>query len=316
MPMAPSPYWGDEVDLGQPDQRPQPDVRREGPGLVHLARPSAGQSGLLQEGSDHPSAKLFPLEQSGRQLAMYDPKTGKLTHISTCFGTHHLMFAEDANNTLWTSAAARSGVVGWLNTQDVRRDRRRGEVAGLDGAHPRHQRQRQARRLRRAEPAGRSHQGQADRGAPSTASRRTGRRLDLGHRCSASPAPVVRLEPGANPPETALAEIYEPPFPGLLAARHGHRSQRRRLGGAGERPPGQLRPPQVQGAAERPDGDGPALPRGLDALPVPCPQFEGRDRLGQRRGELLHLGRSVRHVRPGQRTCRSTPATPTRRCWR
>jgi hypothetical protein len=44
---------------------------------------------------------------------MYDPKTKQLTHISTCFSTHHLMFAEDANNTLWTSGGG--PVVGWLN---------------------------------------------------------------------------------------------------------------------------------------------------------------------------------------------------------
>ena len=44
---------------------------------------------------------------------MYDPTTKKLTHIATCFGTHHLMFAEDANNTLWTSGGGQ--VVGWLN---------------------------------------------------------------------------------------------------------------------------------------------------------------------------------------------------------
>ena len=46
---------------------------------------------------------------------MYDPQTKKLTHISTCFGTHHLMFAEDANRTLWTSGGG--PVVGWLNTK-------------------------------------------------------------------------------------------------------------------------------------------------------------------------------------------------------
>ena len=41
---------GRRGDLGQPDQHAQPDVRREGPGLVHLARRAAAQSGLLQEG--------------------------------------------------------------------------------------------------------------------------------------------------------------------------------------------------------------------------------------------------------------------------
>ncbi len=37
--------------------------------------------------------------------------------IDTCFGTHHLLFAEDANNTLWTSSGGGGGVVGWLNTK-------------------------------------------------------------------------------------------------------------------------------------------------------------------------------------------------------
>ena len=51
---------------------------------------------------------------------------------------------------------------------------------------------------------------------------------------------AVRFVPGANPPETALAEVYEPPFndpdqPRLLAARYGHRPRRRRLGRARER---------------------------------------------------------------------------------
>src|SRR5688572_3951980 len=53
--------------------------------------------------------------RAGRHLAVYDPKTRELKHISTCFSTHHLMFAEDANNTLWTSGGG--PVVGWLNTK-------------------------------------------------------------------------------------------------------------------------------------------------------------------------------------------------------
>src|SRR3954468_23751612 len=65
-------------------------------------------------GSSHPSAKLFPIEKSYRHLAMYDPATRKLTHIGTCFSTHHLMFAEDARHTLWTSGGG--PVVGWLDT--------------------------------------------------------------------------------------------------------------------------------------------------------------------------------------------------------
>src|SRR5678810_1191990 len=48
---------------------------------------------------------------------MYDPKTAKVTLIDTCYSTHHLQFAEDANNTLWTSSGGGGGVVGWLNTK-------------------------------------------------------------------------------------------------------------------------------------------------------------------------------------------------------
>src|SRR5205814_6590879 len=40
--------------------------------------------------------------------------TKTLTHIGTCFSTHHLMFAEDARHTLWTSGGG--SVVGWLDT--------------------------------------------------------------------------------------------------------------------------------------------------------------------------------------------------------
>jgi hypothetical protein len=70
---------------------------------------------FCKAGSSHPSAQAFPVNNASRHLAVYDPKTQKLTHISTCFGTHHLMFAEDANNTLWTSGGGQ--VVGWLNTK-------------------------------------------------------------------------------------------------------------------------------------------------------------------------------------------------------
>jgi hypothetical protein len=71
---------------------------------------------FCKKGSDHPSAKVFPLERANRHVSMYDPKAKKFTLISTCFSTHHLVFAEDANNTLWlSSGGAASNVVGWIN---------------------------------------------------------------------------------------------------------------------------------------------------------------------------------------------------------
>src|SRR5262249_59878346 len=73
---------------------------------------------FCKQGSDHPSAKIFPLESSGRHLSMYDPASGKFTLISTCFPTHHLIFAEDANNTLWVSSGVQGpGAFGSPNRQ-------------------------------------------------------------------------------------------------------------------------------------------------------------------------------------------------------
>ena len=53
----------------------------------------------------------------------YDPATGKWDLINTCFTTHHLYFAHDANETLWMSAGGPGlggGIVGWLNTKQFR----------------------------------------------------------------------------------------------------------------------------------------------------------------------------------------------------
>src|SRR5438874_2132654 len=115
-PMTPSPYWGDEPIWDSQTSMHNPMFDEHGRvWFTSRVRPPANP-GFCKKGSDHPSATLFPLEQSNRHLSMYDPKTRKITLISTCFSTHHLVFAGDANNTLWTSAGGpTSGVIGWLN---------------------------------------------------------------------------------------------------------------------------------------------------------------------------------------------------------
>jgi hypothetical protein len=68
-----------------------------------------------KKGSDHPSAKVFPIEKSPRQVTMLDPKTMKYSFIDTCFGTHHPQFGYDADDTLWLSGTG--PVAGWVNTK-------------------------------------------------------------------------------------------------------------------------------------------------------------------------------------------------------
>src|SRR5690606_8120148 len=114
-PAGPSPYWGEEIIW---DSR----ANAHNPMLDHLGRVwytarirGPENPDFCREGSDHPSAKLFPTERSGRQLAVYEPDSGKYTFIDTCFSTHHLQFAEDDDHTLWTSGGGQ--VVGWLSTR-------------------------------------------------------------------------------------------------------------------------------------------------------------------------------------------------------
>ena len=88
--MAPSPYWGDEPIWDSQTSMHNPMFDEKGRvWFTSRVRPPANPD-FCKKGSDHPSAKLFPLEQANRHLSMYDPKTGKITLISTCFPTHHL----------------------------------------------------------------------------------------------------------------------------------------------------------------------------------------------------------------------------------
>ena len=169
---------------------------------------------FCKKGSEDPSAKLFPLEQSKRHLSMYDPKTGKITLIRTCFPTHHLVFAEDANNTLWTSAGGPgSGVIGWLNRKmfEETGDEQKSQswtplILDTNG---------NGKRDDYVEP---------DQPVDPTKDKRVVAAfygvgvnpLDgtVWGSVLGFPGYVIRLNPGSNPPATALAEVFEPPLPG------------------------------------------------------------------------------------------------------
>ena len=81
---APSPYWGDEVLWDSKNNVHNPMFDGEGRvWITSTVRPSDNPD-YCKDGSTHPSAMLYPLEGARRHLAMYDPVTEQLTHISTC----------------------------------------------------------------------------------------------------------------------------------------------------------------------------------------------------------------------------------------
>jgi hypothetical protein len=112
-PTTPSAYWGEEVlwDTRANNHNSMFD----GKGRLWLAASVRGLDNpdFCKKGSDHPSAKVFPLDRSSRQAAMLEPDTMKYHFIDTCFGTHHPQFGYDADNTLWFSGTGQ--VAGWVN---------------------------------------------------------------------------------------------------------------------------------------------------------------------------------------------------------
>jgi hypothetical protein len=205
---APSPYWGSEVIWNSRNNVHNPMFDELGRMWITSAVRPPENPDYCKEGSTHPSAKLFPISRAARHLAMWDPKTRKLTHISTCFGTHHLMFAEDANQTLWTSGGGQ--VVGWLNRKMFEETgdevKSQGWTALIIDTNGNGTRDAYVEPDQPLDPTKDKRWGGAFYSvAPAADGSVWGTMLGF-------PGAVIRLNPGSNPPETALAEVYEPPF--------------------------------------------------------------------------------------------------------
>ena len=207
-PFQPSAYWGSEAIWTSKANVHNPMFDERGRvWLTATVRPPDNPA-FCKAGSSHPSAQLFPLNRAGRHLAMYDPKTGKLTHISTCFSTHHLMFAEDANRTLWTSGGG--PVVGWLNTKlfDETGDEEKSQgwtalILDTNGNGKRDP------YVEPDQPVDPTKDKRITAGFYAVAPAPDG---SIWATSLYFPGAVVRLNPGAHPPETALAELYELPL--------------------------------------------------------------------------------------------------------
>ena len=205
---APSPYWGDTVLWSSKANVHNPMLDERGRVWITSTIRPPDNPDFCKQGSSHPSAKLYPLPRAGRHLAMYDPKTKKLTHIGTCFSTHHLMFAEDANHTLWTSGGG--PVVGWLNRkmfdETGDEEKSQGWTALVLDANGNGKRDDYVEPNQPLDPT-KDKRINSPFYAVSPAPDGSVWGSTLGF-----PGAVVRLVPGSNPPATALAELYELPW--------------------------------------------------------------------------------------------------------
>ena len=208
--LQPSAYWGSEQVWDTKVNNHNSMIGRDGRVWLAAAIRGPENPAFCRAGSEHPSAKLFPLERTNRAAAVFEPKTQKYTFVDLCFGTHHPQFGYDRDNTLWFSGGG--PVLGWLNTRvfDETGDAARAQgwtafVLDTNG---------NGRRDDYVEP-----------NAPVDPTK--DKRVNAGfyavmpHPTDGSiwgtnfsnPGMVVRVVPGANPPATALTEVYNVPEP-------------------------------------------------------------------------------------------------------
>ena len=213
-PLGPSAYWGDEKIWDTKVNNHNSMIDKKGRVWMAAAVRGPKNPDFCKKGSAHPSAKLFPLEQTHRALTVLDPKAMKYTFVDTCFQTHHLQFGYDANDTLWTSSGGGGGVVGWLNTKmfDETGDaaKSQGWTALILDTNGNGKRDDYVEPNQPVDPTKDKRIAQvfyAVMPSPVDGS--------VWGTIRASPGSIVRLDPGSNPPETALAEIYNVPMPGF-----------------------------------------------------------------------------------------------------
>jgi streptogramin lyase len=214
--LQPSAYWGDEKlwDTRANNHNSMFDGR----GRLWLAASMRGPDNpaFCKRGSDHPSARAFPLERSSRQVGMLDPGTMKYTFVDTCFGTHHLQFGYDPDDTLWLSGTGQ--VAGWINTRVLDKT---GDAAKAQGwslfVLDTNGNGRRDEHVEPSQPLDPAKDKRINTGSgpyavmPSPVDGSVWYTVGV---FGGTPA-VLRFLPGSDPTRTGLAEIYNVPKPGF-----------------------------------------------------------------------------------------------------
>ncbi len=226
----PSPYWGMEQTWDSKVNAHTSVMDQDG--RVYYTAQNRSPKDIptfCKKGSPLHSAQLYPLDvphdgfyQNSRQVTVYDPKMKAFTTIDTCFGTHHLNFAEDSDNTLWLSNNTGLGgapnpelaVVGWINTKMFWQTHDAAKSQGwtpliVDTVG-------NGKRTATWNEPGQPVDPAKDTRIPYGMYAMTYSPADkaLWGSSLAHPGYIIRLAPGANPPDTAFAEIYKIPLPG------------------------------------------------------------------------------------------------------
>ena len=262
-PLAASAYWGMEQIWDTKFDNHNDMFGANGNVWMTGTNHAPGTPAFCRKGSDNPYAKVFPLDTNERQLAMYDPKTKKFTFIDTCFGTHHLQFGFDKDNTLWTSGGG--PVAGWLDTKVFEAT---GSAEKAQGWAPFVLDTNGNGKLDDYTEPGKPMDPSKDMrvagsGTYAVMPNPVDGSIWYTWDVFAGKSGVIRFDP-----KTKLSEVLQHSDAGLRSARRRYRLQGRRLGVARQRPPRQLRSLQVQGAAQWPEGNRRSVPGRMDVLQI------------------------------------------------
>jgi len=216
---SPSAYFGSELIWDSKTSPHSAMIDRKGRLWATSVIRAPENPTFCKHGSDHPSAKLYPLTRSGRQVSVYDPGTKRFELIDTCFTTHHLTFAAD--DKLWFSGYGGADVVGWLDTKMWGRTHdeqtSQGWTALVLDTNGNGKRDDYVEPDAPLDPS-------KDRRIHAVFYSVVENPVDhtIWGSVNAFPGAVVRLSLGSNPPATALAEMYEPPFDNPRAPLQGY----------------------------------------------------------------------------------------------
>lgn len=275
-PAMPSAYWGGEAIWNSRASNHNPMLDADGRVWYAARVRNADNPDYCKAGSDHPSAKLTPLNRSSRQLSFYDPKSEEYVMVNTCYGTHHLQFGLDEDShMLYTSGGG--SVFGWL---DAEKFLETGDAESAMGW---------TAMVLDTNGNGKRDEGYAAPNEPFDPTR--DKRIFAGF-YAVMPSPldgsiwgtagvfggsgmVVRIEMGDNPPETTITEVFNVPAP-YFGPRGGDIDSNGVVWvSLGSGHIGSFDRRKCTGPLNGPDATGDHCPEGWNFYQYPGPGFEG-----------------------------------------
>jgi hypothetical protein len=212
--LGPSAYWGEENIWNSRANNHNSMLDQKGRVWLAATGHKPENPDFCKKGSTHPSAIEFPIERTNRRVTIYDPATAKYVALQTCFGSHHLQFGYDKDNTVWASTGGGGGMVGWINTRVLDET---GDIQKAQGW---------TSLVLDTNGNGKRDDGYTEPGQPQDPNKdmRIGPTFyavmpspvdnTVWGAIRGSPGAVVRVDPGTNP-HRALAEIFYVPLPGF-----------------------------------------------------------------------------------------------------